>query len=244
VVKRIEDNADAGPNGPTLTLARMKKSQRRRRPQPPFITSTLQQEAARRLRFTTQRTMRTAQQLYEGIDIGGGENQGLITYMRTDSVALSNDALGEIRGVIQSDYGAHLVPDKPNFYQSKSKNAQEAHESIRPTSAKLTPLKIKSHLTEEQFRLYQLIWNRAVASQMIPAVYDTVSAEFDVGEETFRANGSILIEPGFLSVYQDAQSDTDNRLPDLKKAIGWRFKRSHLSNISPNRHRVTQRPAW
>ena len=239
VVKRIEDNADAGPNGPTLTLARMKKSQRRRRPQPPFITSTLQQEAARRLRFTTQRTMRTAQQLYEGIDIGGGENQGLITYMRTDSVALSNDALGEIRGVIQSDYGAHLVPDKPNFYQSKSKNAQEAHESIRPTSAKLTPLKIKSHLTEEQFRLYQLIWNRAVASQMIPAVYDTVSAEFDVGEETFRANGSILIEPGFLSVYQDAQSDTDNRLPDLKEG-----DRVALQAVTPEQHFTEPPPRY
>jgi DNA topoisomerase-1 len=239
VVKRIENNAEAGPKGPVVALDRIKKSQRRRRPQPPFITSTLQQEAARRLRFTTQRTMRTAQQLYEGIDIGGGENQGLITYMRTDSVALSNDALGEIRQVIQSDYGAHLVPDKPNFYQSKSKNAQEAHESIRPTSAHLTPLKVKSHLSEEQYRLYQLIWNRAVASQMIPAVYDTVTAEFDVGQETLRANGSILIEPGFLSVYQDAQSDTDNRLPDLKEG-----DRVALQAVTPEQHFTEPPPRY
>ena len=239
VVKRIENNAETGPQGPVVALDRIKKSQRRRRPQPPFITSTLQQEAARRLRFTTQRTMRTAQQLYEGIDIGGGENQGLITYMRTDSVALSNDALSEIRQVIQSDYGAHLVPDKPNFYQSKSKNAQEAHESIRPTSAHLTPLKVKSHLSEEQYRLYQLIWNRAVASQMIPAVYDTVTAEFDVGQETLRANGSILIEPGFLSVYQDAQSDTDNRLPDLKEG-----DRVALQAVTPEQHFTEPPPRY
>jgi len=197
-------------------VARITKRQRRRRAQAPFITSTLQQEAARRLRFTTQRTMRIAQQLYEGIDIGGG-NQGLITYMRTDSVALSADALSQIRSVIASEYGEEVLPEKPNFYQSKSKNAQEAHESIRPTSAKLTPIKLKNHLSEDQYRLYQLIWNRAVASQMIPAVYDTVSAEFDVGQATFRASGSTLIEPGFLKVYQDAQTEKDNRLPELNE---------------------------
>jgi len=197
-------------------VARITKRQRRRRAQPPFITSTLQQEAARRLRYTTQRTMRIAQQLYEGVDIGS-ENQGLITYMRTDSVALSADAIGEIRAVIASEYGQGVVPEKPNFYQSKSKNAQEAHESIRPTSAKLTPIKLKNHLSEDQYRLYQLIWNRAVASQMIPAVYDTVSAEFDVGTATFRSSGSTLIEPGFLKVYQDAQTEKDNRLPELNE---------------------------
>ncbi len=198
-------------------VARITKRQRRRRAQPPFITSTLQQEAARRLRYTTQRTMRIAQQLYEGIDIGGGNQEGLITYMRTDSVALSQDALNDIRSVIASEYGPDLVPEQPNFYQSKSKNAQEAHESIRPTSAKLTPIKLKNHLSEDQYRLYQLIWNRAVASQMIPAVYDTVSAEFDVGSATFRASGSTLIQPGFLKVYQDAQTEKDNRLPELNE---------------------------
>ncbi|AKS40697.1 DNA topoisomerase I [Wenzhouxiangella marina] len=211
VREQIQRDADG-----RFKVARINKRQRRRRAQPPFITSTLQQEAARRLRFTTQRTMRIAQQLYEGIDIGGG-NQGLITYMRTDSVALSAEALGEIRATIASEYGEELVPEKPNFYQSKSKNAQEAHEAIRPTSAGLTPIKLKRHLSEDQYRLYQLIWNRAVASQMIPAVYDTVSAEFDVGSATFRASGSTLVQPGFLKVYQDAQADTDNRLPELNE---------------------------
>ena len=211
VRKNIERDADG-----LFKVARITKRQRRRRAQPPFITSTLQQEAARRLRYTTQRTMRIAQQLYEGVDIGS-DNQGLITYMRTDSVALSADAISEIRTVIASEYGKGVVPEKPNFYQSKSKNAQEAHESIRPTSAKLTPIKLKSHLSEDQYRLYQLIWNRAVASQMIPAVYDTVSAEFDVGTATFRSSGSTLIEPGFLKVYQDAQTEKDNRLPELNE---------------------------
>jgi len=132
-------------------------------------------------------------------------------------VALSADALSDIRSVIASEFGAQVVPEKPNFYQSKSKNAQEAHESIRPTSPKLVPIKLKNHLSEDQYRLYQLIWNRAVASQMIPAVYDTVSAEFDVGNATFRASGSTLIEPGFLKVYQDAQTEKDNRLPELNE---------------------------
>ena len=209
----VRDEVEAASGG-CFRVARISKRQRRRRAQPPFITSTLQQEAARRLRFTTQRTMRIAQQLYEGIDTGDGV-QGLITYMRTDSVALSQDALSEIRQAIAKEYGPGLVPDKPNFYQSKSKNAQEAHEAIRPSTASLTPIKLKRHLSEEQYRLYELIWNRAVASQMIPAVYDTVSAEFDVGKHSFRASGSTLIEPGFLKVYQDAQAAQDNELPEL-----------------------------
>jgi DNA topoisomerase-1 len=207
--KQIEEAASG-----RFKVARVKKSQRRRRPQPPFITSTLQQEAARRLRFTTQRTMRIAQQLYEGIDTGSG-NQGLITYMRTDSVSLAGEAINEIRKTIASEFGEKLAPEKPNFYQSKSKNAQEAHEAIRPTSARLTPIKLRNHLSDDQYRLYELIWNRAVASQMIPAVYDTVSAEFDVGDTTFRASGSTLIEPGFLKVYRDSRAEQDTRLPQI-----------------------------
>ncbi len=225
-------------SGGVFEVARINKRQRRRRAQPPFITSTLQQEAARRLRLTTQRTMRLAQQLYEGIDIGEG-TQGLITYMRTDSVALSQDALAEIRQVIGSEYGAELVPEKPNFYQSKSKNAQEAHEAIRPSSPKLTPIRLKRHLSDEQYRLYELIWNRAVASQMIPAVYDTVSAEFDVGDHTFRATGSTLIEPGFLAVYQDAQAAQDNRLPPLEE--GDRIK---LAAVRPEQHFTEPPPRY
>jgi DNA topoisomerase-1 len=202
--------------GGRFQVARVKKSQRRRRPQPPFITSTLQQEASRRLRFSAQRTMRIAQQLYEGIDIGGG-TQGLITYMRTDSVSLAGVAINEIRQTIASEFGEKLAPEKPNFYKSKSKNAQEAHEAIRPTSAGLTPIKLRSHLSDDQYRLYELIWNRAVASQMIPAVYDTVSAEFDVGDATFRASGSTLVEAGFLKVYRDARAEQDTRLPELNE---------------------------
>ena len=221
-----------------FTVARINKRQRRRRAQPPFITSTLQQEAARRLRFTTQRTMRIAQQLYEGVDTGSG-NQGLITYMRTDSVALAGDALNDIRRVIAKEYGESLVPEKPNFYQSKSKNAQEAHEAIRPTTASLTPIRLKSHLSEDQYRLYELIWNRAVASQMIPAVYDTVSAEFDVGTATFRASGSTLIEAGFLKVYRDAQAEQDNRLPELNEG-----DRISLVEIRPEQHFTEPPPRY
>ena len=209
--QEVEQAADG-----RFTVARIQKSQRRRRPQPPFITSTLQQEAARRLRFSTQRTMRVAQQLYEGIDTGDG-NQGLITYMRTDSLALSRDALGEIRSVIGKEFGKDSLPEKPNFYKSKSKNAQEAHEAIRPTSAALMPIKLKSRLSEDQYKLYQLIWNRTLACQMVPAVYDTVSAEFDVGRATFRASGSTLIDPGFLKVYADSRSEKENRLPPLEE---------------------------
>ena len=219
-------------------VARITKRQRRRRPQPPFITSTLQQEAARRLRFTTQRTMRIAQQLYEGIDIGSG-NQGLITYMRTDSVALAQDAIGEIRATIAREYGDDSVPEAPNYYQSKSKNAQEAHEAIRPTSAALTPIRVKKYLGEEQYRLYQLIWNRAVASQMNPAVYDTVQAEFDIGDATFRANGSTLVDPGFLQVYADAQSEQDNALPPMEEG-----DELPLLQIRPEQHFTEPPPRY
>ncbi|MBY6203873.1 DNA topoisomerase I [Halomonas denitrificans] len=233
VRKQIEEAA-AG----RFEVARITKRQRRRRAQPPFITSTLQQEAARRLRFTTRRTMQIAQQLYEGIDTGQG-TEGLITYMRTDSVALAGDAINEIRQVIECEYGAETLPEKPNFYQSKSKNAQEAHEAIRPTSAALTPIKLKSHLSDDQYRLYQLIWNRAVASQMVPAVYDTVAAEFDVGDATFRANGSTLVAPGFLKVYADAQADKDNRLPELDEGAS-----VPLVAIRPEQHFTEPPPRY
>ena len=233
----VKAEIEAAANG-HFEVARIQKRQRRRNPQPPFITSTLQQEAARRLRFTTQRTMRLAQQLYEGIDTGDGV-QGLITYMRTDSVALSQDALGEIRQVIGREYGQRLVPERPNFYQSKAKNAQEAHEAIRPSTASLTPIKLKRYLSEEQYRLYELIWNRAVASQMIPAVYDTVSAEFDVGKHGFRATGSTLIEAGFLTVYQDAQASEDNQLPELNEG-----DRIALVAIRPEQHFTEPPPRY
>jgi len=204
-----------------LKADRITRRERKRRPAPPFITSTLQQDASRKLRFSAQKTMRTAQTLYEGVDINGN-TEGLITYMRTDSVMLSNDALADIRAQISQQFGDDYVPEKPNFYKTKSKNAQEAHEAIRPTSASLVPSKIKASLTDDQYRLYELIWKRTLASQMTPAKMDTVAVEFDCGSgASFRANGSVITFPGFLAAYEistpEAEQKKDNRLPDMKQ---------------------------
>ncbi|MDX1459597.1 MAG: DNA topoisomerase I [Xanthomonadales bacterium] len=202
-----------------LKADRVSRKERKRRPAPPFITSTLQQDASRKLRFSAQKTMRTAQSLYEGVAIDG-QNQGLITYMRTDSVALSNDALNDLRRQISDQFGAPYLPEKPNFYKTKAKNAQEAHEAIRPTSAALTPDKVKRFLSDDQFRLYELIWRRAMACQMSPALLDTVAVEFDCGDgATFRANGSVITFPGFLAAYEvsapKGEEEQELRLPDI-----------------------------
>lgn len=190
-----------------LIVSNIEKKQRKRNPSPPFITSTLQQEAARKLGFTTSRTMQVAQQLYEGIDIGDGA-VGLISYMRTDSVNLAAEAITEIREVIKERYGADNVPDEPRVYKTRAKNAQEAHEAIRPTSASITPDSIKDKLKIEQYKLYNLIWQRAVASQMISATLDTVTVDLSCGEgNRFRANGSTITTPGFISVYQEGHDD-------------------------------------
>jgi DNA topoisomerase-1 len=204
-----------------LKADRIKRKERKRRPAPPFITSTLQQDASRKLRFSAQKTMRTAQTLYEGIEINGS-TEGLITYMRTDSVMLSNDALADIRRQITERFGQGYLPEKPNFYKTKSKNAQEAHEAIRPTSAARAPDKIRSSLTEDQFRLYELIWKRTLASQMTPAKLDTVAVEFDCGANaSFRANGSMVTFPGFLAVYEVSkprdEQKAESRLPDMQE---------------------------
>lgn len=195
-----------------LTVAKIEKKQRKRNPSAPFTTSTLQQEASRKLRFSAQRTMRTAQQLYEGIDIGG-ETVGLITYMRTDSLMLSQDALVELRELIAERYGKDNLPEEARVFKNKSKNAQEAHEACRPTSVKHTPEEIKSHLSPDQFKLYELIWKRTVACQMIHATLDTVAVDLQCGEgNMFRANGSTIKHPGFMSVYmedKDDQKDSD-----------------------------------
>ena len=182
---------------------------RTRRPAAPFTTSTLQQEASRRLGLGTTRTMRIAQELYEGINVGEGD-VGLITYMRTDSVTVAGEAQEQARAFIAETYGANFLPDKPPVYKTRSKTAQEAHEAIRPTSVGRTPAALKAHLSKDQFRLYKLIWERFVASQMAPAVYDTVSADIWAGPEAtppaarpylFRASGSTLAFAGFLAVY-------------------------------------------
>ena len=165
----------------SLVVQAVAKKERKRNPTPPFTTSTLQQEASRKLGFSARRTMQTAQQLYEGIAIEGG-TVGLITYMRTDSVVLSNEALNEIRGLIAKRYGADMVPEQPRFFKNKAKNAQEAHEAVRPTSADRTPDKVRNFLKDDQFRLYDLIWKRTVACQMIHATIDTVAVDMAAGE--------------------------------------------------------------
>jgi DNA topoisomerase-1 len=210
--------------GGKLKTISVTRKQRRRNPAAPFTTSTLQQEASRKLGFNTQRTMRTAQRLYEGIELPGEGNVGLITYMRTDSVTLAAVAVDEIRDVIAERYGKQNVPDEPRVFKTKSKNAQEAHEAVRPTSVAWHPDDLKGVLEDDQFRLYSLIWKRTMACQMVPAVFDTVAIDFAAGQEAdghvFRANGSVLVEPGFIAVYQEGKDDAkddegDRLLPDI-----------------------------
>ena len=206
-----------------LTVVSVEKKQRKRNPAAPFTTSTLQQEASRKLGFGAQRTMRTAQQLYEGIDLTGEGAVGLISYMRTDSVNLAAEAIAEIREVIAKRYGEDHLPEDPRVYKTKSKNAQEAHEAIRPTSAARAPEDIHGKLTEEQRKLYELIWKRTIACQMEQAVFDTVTADLDAGNDSsFRATGSVMVVPGFMAVYQEGQDDNvsdeeERLLPPLEK---------------------------
>lgn len=195
------------------TVVDVKEGQRRRRPAPPFTTSTMQQEASRRLGFTARRTMRFAQQLYEGIDLGDGP-VGLITYMRTDSTNVAEQAQAEAREYVVEKYGDEFVPSRPPRYKTRAKGAQEAHEAVRPTSVFRTPESLKPYLDRNQQRLYQLIWWRFVASQMSPAVYDTIAVEVLAGlpevEEKpylFRASGSTLRFQGFLAVYEESKDE-------------------------------------
>jgi DNA topoisomerase-1 len=187
---------------------------------PPFITSTLQQAASNRYGFTSQRTMQVAQKLYEGIELKGQGSIGLITYMRTDAPRLSNEALAEIRGWLGKEYGEAYVPEKPNFFKSK-KGAQEAHEAIRPTAIERTPASLRPFLSEEQFKLYDLIWKRAVASQSTPAEFDQTAVDIEAGRLGLRASGSVLRFPGWLKVYGRDEDDEaeEGRLPELQQ--GW-----------------------
>ena len=216
------------------------KRQRRRNPAAPFTTSTLQQEASRKLGFNTQRTMRVAQKLYEGIELPGEDKVGLISYMRTDSVTLAEVAVAEIRDVIAERYGKKNVPDEPRTFKTKSKNAQEAHEAIRPTSVAHVPDEIRGSLDEDQYKLYSLIWKRTMACQMVPAVFDTVAIEMAAGAEDLghrmRANGSVLVEPGFMAVYQEGKDDSkdddgDRLLPEISE--GDTIK---LEELRPEQH--------
>ncbi len=226
--------------GGMLTVLGVDRKQRRRNPAPPFTTSTLQQEAARKLAFSAQKTMRVAQQLYEGVDIGEGA-VGLITYMRTDSLNLAQEAIGQIRDTIVQLYGKDGLAEEPRIYKTKSKNAQEAHEAIRPTAANILPNDIEKHLEADQFRLYSLIWKRTVACQMAPAIFDTVAVELLAGTDgpkrtVLRANGSTLVKPGYISVYQEGmddvvQDDSDHVLPPMQ--AGDRVK---LTGVVPTQH--------
>lgn len=208
--------------GKQLTVSNVEKKSRRRNPAAPFTTSTMQQEAVRKLGFSAQRAMRTAQALYEGIDTGSG-TVGLITYMRTDSVTLASEAVDEIRGYIATKYGKDNLPDKPRIYKTKAKNAQEAHEAIRPTSVMRTPDSLKDSLSKDQYKLYNLIWKRTVACQMVHATLHTVAVDFACGDgNTFRSTGSTIAKPGFMSVYlegkDDSKGDDDEKmLPAMEK---------------------------
>ena len=193
------------------TISKIKRSERRRKPSAPFITSTLQQEASRRLGYTARRTMALAQQLYEGLDVGEGGATGLITYMRTDSTNVAEVALNEVRQYIGERYGSQFLPPAPPQYKTRAVSAQEAHEAIRPTSSLREPEKIKSFLSNDQFKLYQLVWQRFVASQMESAVYDTLSVEIlgaaSAHQYLLRVSGSTIKFPGFLIVYEEAQDE-------------------------------------
>ncbi|AGY91078.1 hypothetical protein SPICUR_00245 [Spiribacter curvatus] len=227
-----------------LLVTRVEKKQRRRNPAAPFITSTLQQEASRKLRFSAQQTMRIAQQLYEGIDTGSG-TAGLITYMRTDSVNLSQEAVHGLRAVIEKRFGKDKLPAKPNQYRTRAKNAQEAHEGIRPTDAERAPESLKGHLSEDQYRLYDLIWKRSVACQMIHATIDTVSVDLAAGDVAgFRATGSTVRDPGFMAVYQEGADDrggdaNDRILPPLSEG-----ERIPLTALRPEQHFTEPPPRY
>ncbi len=229
-------------------ITNIKRGTRTRRPQAPYTTSTLQQEASRKLSYTTKRTMAIAQQLYEGIDLGDGETVGLITYMRTDSTNVSGIAQQEARQYVQGVHGAEFLPDEPPIYRTRARSAQEAHEAIRPTSVARTPKEVKDILSRDQLRLYTLIWKRFVASQMAAALYDTLAVEVEGKSAAhvyqLRASGSTLRFAGFLVVYEETRGEFDiedeeenTKIPgDLEEG-----KRQDLLGLYPEQH-FTQPP--
>lgn len=219
-----------------LVVQKIEKKERRKKPNPPFTTSTLQQEASKRLNFYANRTMRVAQELYEGLEIGKEGTVGLITYLRTDSTRVAEVAQKEAREFIASEYGEEYVPEVPNEYKTK-KTAQDAHEAIRPTSVKRTPESLKPYLTRDQYKLYKLIWERFVASQMAPSVYDTVSVDIEAGDYSLRATSSQLKFMGYKKVYNDnEEEEVKNPIPDLEE--GEELK---MVSLHPEQH-FTQPP--
>src|SRR5204862_3563431 len=200
-----------------FVIAEIARKEKKRHAAPPFITSTLQRTAYNRFKYPVKRTMQIAQKLYEGKELGGLGFAGLITYMRTDSVRTSNEALDEVRQYISTKYGADLIPEQANFYKvKKAVQAQEAHEAIRPTSLEYDPEQIKDFLTKEEYNIYKLIWDRFVASQMKPALFDVTDVDVQNGPYTLRASGEVLKFSGFLAVFQDAAAEDDEEKVDEK----------------------------
>ena len=226
------------------------QKEKRRNPPPPFTTSKLQQAAYNRLRYTAKRTMSLAQKLYEGVELGQEGSVALITYMRTDSVRVSNDALDQVRALIPERFGASYLPEKPNFYKSK-KDAQEAHEAVRPTDVMRAPEDVRPFLEDDLFKLYQLIWQRFVASQMLPAIFDQTTIDINAGDYTFRATGSVQKFDGYLRVYQmpvanadreDDEKDDEGEgrsLPQVSEGQSLR-----LDQIRPDQHFTEPPPRY
>lgn len=228
-------------SAPEWKITDVRKREQKRNPSPPFITSTLQQEAARKLGFNARRTMQTAQALYEGVDLGAEGHVGLITYMRTDSVAVSQDAQAEARQFIHQQYGADYAPSVPRQYKAR-KGAQEAHEAIRPTSVYRTPDQMKRHLSSDQYRLYQLIWQRFLASQMASAVYDVTSVDIEVLDMLFRATGRVVKFDGFMTLYMEGRDDRSAEEQEEDAEEGRRLplltagERLRLLGLLPGQH--------
>ncbi|HXW17028.1 MAG TPA: type I DNA topoisomerase, partial [Candidatus Acidoferrales bacterium] len=244
------DKIVAAVRGAKWVVSGVTQREKKRNPPPPFTTSKLQQAAYNRLRFTAKRTMSLAQRLYEGVELGNEGSVALITYMRTDSVHVSNDALAQVRDLIPARFGSDYLPEKPNFYKSK-KDAQEAHEAIRPTDVTRTPDDVRAYLDADLFKLYQLIWQRFVASQMLPAIFDQTSIDVSAGDYTFRASGSVQKFDGYLRVYQIPAANADREddekddegegkaLPRLTEGQSLR-----LDQIRPDQHFTEPPPRY
>jgi len=227
------------------SVASVQQKEKRRYPAPPFTTSKLQQEAYNKLRFSAKRTMMLAQRLYEGVELGEEGSVALITYMRTDSVRVSNDALGAVRDYIGTSYGPTYLPEKPNSYKSK-KEAQEAHEAIRPTEVARSPEDVKRYLEEDMYKLYRLIWQRFVGSQMVPAIFDQTTIEISAGDYLLRATGSVMKFNGFLSVYEEAREEKDEEAEEEGRSLPRvsEGERLRLEKIRPEQHFTEPPPRY
>ena len=228
-----------------FTVGTITKKEAKRNPYPAFTTSTMQIESSRKLGLSVNQTMRTAQKLYEGTEIKG-ETTGLITYMRTDSVVMSNDAINQIRNFVTDNYGSNYLPEKPRIYKSKAKNAQEAHECIRPTNINLTPKDIKQYITNEEFKLYEIIWQRAISSQMASAILDQVAVDI-VNEDkkiSLRANGSAIKFLGMYKVYQEAKDDDKDEEKELILPVMNEGESLYLKEVNQNQHFTLPPPRY